>query len=254
MVVAGTIDVWNALVLIVTTFALGGEFAAWRRRRPFRLRAAAPVRVYEAVIGAVRVRVVLTGIGQRAATAAAAAVFADRPDVCISAGWAGALCEPLRASDVVAPADVRGADGRTIEADPSLLALAVRCGAMAIGTLYSAPDIVVTAAQKRQLSVLAEAVDMESSTILEESRRRGVAAVAIRAISDLASMDLPVDLNQALRADGRVSVVRTILAVARRPRAIPGLVRLAADSRRAARALATVLDAYVERASCHQRS
>jgi adenosylhomocysteine nucleosidase len=116
-----------------------------------------------------------------------------------------------------------------------------------IGTLHSAPDIVVTAAQKGRLSVFAEAVDMESSTILAESRHRGIAAVAIRVICDPASMDLPLDLNQVLSTDGRVSAARTILAVAGRPRAIPGLVRLMADSRRAARALATFLDEYVER-------
>src|SRR4029453_18005287 len=70
MVVAATTDVRKVLVLIVTTFALGGEFAAWRRLRPFRLRTAASVRVYEAVIGAVRVRVVLTRTGQAAAAGA----------------------------------------------------------------------------------------------------------------------------------------------------------------------------------------
>jgi nucleoside phosphorylase len=248
------IDALDVLVLIVTTFAIGGEFAAWRRLRAFRRCAGGPVPVYEARIGSVRVRVVLTGIGQRAAAAAAAVVFAERPDVCIASGLAGGLSEPLRPSDVIAPDDVTGADGRTIDADPWLLALAVRCGAMAIGTLYSAPDIVVTAAEKRRLSALAEAVDMESLTILAESSRRGVAAVAIRAISDAASMDLPVDLNRVLDADGRVSLVRTISAVARRPRAIPGLVRLAAESRRAGAALATFLDGYVERAAWHPRS
>jgi adenosylhomocysteine nucleosidase len=244
---AGTTDVQDARVLIVTTFALAREFTAWRRLRPFRRDTATPVPVYEAMIGAARVRVVITGIGRRAAAAAAAEIFADCPDVCIAAGLAGGLGEPLRICDVVAPNDVLGADGVTIETDPGLLALAVGCGAVRIGTLHSAPDIVVTAAHKRRLSVFAEAVDMESSTILAESRHRGVAAVALRVICDPASMDLPLDLNHVLSADGRVSAARTMLAVAARPRAIPGLVRLMADSRRAAGALATFLDTYVER-------
>jgi adenosylhomocysteine nucleosidase len=239
-------------VLVVTTFALDGEFAAWRRLRPFRRCADGPVPAHETRIGGVRLRVVLTGIGQRAAKAAAATVFQDRPDVCIASGLAAGLSEALRAADVIAPHTVRGPDGRTIDADPSLLALAVRCGATAISTLYSAPKIVVTSDQKRQMSVVAEAVDMESTTILGESENRGVPGIAIRAISDPAMVDLPLDLNRLVTAQGGLSPVRAIGALARRPQAVPGLVRLGVEGRRAAVALSGFLDAFVEHAARRQ--
>jgi len=57
---------------------------------------------------------------------------------------------------------------------------------------------VVTAAQKRQLSAIAEAVDMESRTILGESQQRMSPDSLFGAISDTANVDLPLDLNRAV--------------------------------------------------------
>jgi adenosylhomocysteine nucleosidase len=190
--------------------------------------------------------VVRTGIGQRAASAAAAIAFQDRPDVCITSGVAAGVSELLHVGDVIAPAKVRGPDGRTIDPDSSLLALAVRCGARAINTLYSAPSVASTSEQKREMSVFADAVDMESATILRESHRRGIPGLAIRAISDPASVDVPIDVNRLLTTQGSLSAIRTIGVLARSPQAVPGLVRLGVEGRRAAVALSAFLDAYVK--------
>jgi adenosylhomocysteine nucleosidase len=237
---------WTRPVVVAATFALDAEFAPWRRRRPFRQCANQPVPVYETRIGDARLRVVLTGIGRRAATAAAAMVFQDRPDVCLASGLAGGLSQALRVADIIAAGRVRGPDGRTIDSDPRLLALAVGCGARAVSTLYSSDTIVVSGEQKRRLSVVADAVDMESTTILGECHDRGVPGIAIRAISDPASADLPLDFNSALTNQGRFSMVRMMGALARRPQAVAGLVRFGVESRRAAAALSLFLDAFVE--------
>src|SRR5215468_506301 len=150
-------------MLVVTTFALDSEFAPWRRLRPF-ARSDGPVPIYESRIGSTRVRVVLTGIGPHAATAALTAVFHDKPDVCIASGLAGGLSEALRVGDVIVPRLVNGPAGSSIACDPAALELALGCGAREIDALYSAPAIVVAAEQKRQLSAIANAVDMESRT------------------------------------------------------------------------------------------
>ena len=199
---------------------------------------------FETRVGGVRLRVVLTGIGQGAATAAVGTVFQDRPDVCIASGLAGGLNDALRVADIIAAGTARDRDGRSIDSDPRLLALAVRRGATAVN-ICSSPIVVVSAEQKRRMSVMADAVDMESTAILGESHRLGVPCIAIRAISDPATVDVPLDLNQTLTG-GRVSAFRLIAALARRPQAVPGLVRLGFDGRRAAAALAAFLDAYVE--------
>jgi adenosylhomocysteine nucleosidase len=193
----------------------------------------------------VHLRVVLTGIGQHAATAAVATALQDRPDVCIASGLAGGLNEALRVADIIAADRVRDRDGCRIDSDPRLLALAVGRGATAV-KLYSSPIVVVSADEKRRMSDVADAVDMESAAILGESHHMGIPCIAIRAISDPATVDVPLDFNRTLTDEGRFSSVRMIAALARRPQAVPGLVRLGVDGRRAAAALAAFLDAYVE--------
>jgi adenosylhomocysteine nucleosidase len=232
-------------MLVVTTFALDSEFAPWRRLRPFR-RSDSPLPIYESRIGSVRLRVVLTGIGPHA-TAAAAAVFRDTPDLCIALGLAGGLNEALRVADVVVPVRVSGPRGTPIVCDRSAHKLALDCGALRIDALYSAPAIVVTAAHKRQLSAIAEAVDMESRTILGESQQRNIPGLALRAISDTANVDLPLDLNRAISPQGHINRSRLLAALLRRPKALPGLVRLGVQGHRAATALSVVLDAYLVR-------
>jgi adenosylhomocysteine nucleosidase len=195
--------------------------------------------------GDLHVRVMLTGVGQRAATAAVDTVFQDRPDVCIASGLAGGLHEALRVAEIVASGSVRGRNGPSADIDPRLLALALSRGARSV-TLYSSPMIVVSAGEKRRMSGVADAVDMESAVILAESSRLGIPCIAIRAISDPSFLDLPFDLNQTLTELGRVSPVRTIAALVRRPHAVGRLVRIGLDGRRASMALAAFLDGYIE--------
>ena len=55
---------------ILVTFAVGTEFAAWRRQHDFRQVSHEPFAVYAAEIGGNTVRVLLTGVGANAAEAA----------------------------------------------------------------------------------------------------------------------------------------------------------------------------------------
>ena len=69
----------------------------------------------------------------------------------------------------------------------------------------------------------ADAVEMESFQILREARRSGIPAVAIRAISDGAGQDMPLDMNEIFTDDGQVSIPRVMAQVALHPSALPGL-------------------------------
>ena len=231
-------------MVVAVTFALHAEFAPWRRLRSFKRCADGRVPTYAAQTGDLRVRVILTGVGPRAATAAAETVFHDRPDVCIASGLAGGLHETLRVAEVVASGSVRGHDQPSVDIDPRLLALALSGGARSVA-LFSSPMIVVSAAEKRRMSEVADAVDMESAVILAESSRLAIPCIAIRAISDPSTVDLPIDINQTLTPLGRVSPARTIAALVRRPHAVWRLVRLGLDGRRAAMALGAFLDSYI---------
>jgi hypothetical protein len=63
----------------------------------------------------------------------------------------------------------------------------------------------------------------------------------LRAISDRADEDLPVDFNRFVRADATLNLPRLLLALARSPSRISGLWQLQRHCRQAAERLAAVL-------------
>ncbi len=229
---------------ILVTFAVRSEFAPWQRRRSF-LRLPGEWPVFEAMFGGAQVRVILTGMGQKHALDAAKRSLGYRPDICISTGLAGALRSGYRPGDLLAARLVSEVgEPVAVASHRELLATAVDCGARQIERLASSKTLVARAEQKRQLGKQAEAVDMESYTILAEAARCGVPAVAIRAVSDTADFDMPYDFERARDAQGQIRVMKVISQVLRRPAGLPDLLKLAHDSRFASRRLADFLDAF----------
>ena len=230
---------------ILVTFAVQAEFAPWRRRRNF-LRVPGDGPVFETNFGGARVRAVLTGMGQEHALEASKRFLAEKPEICISTGLAGALREGYRPGDILAARLVSEAgEPLAVASHRELLSTAVDCGARPIERLATSRTVVGRAEEKRQLANQAEAVEMESYFILAEAARHGVPAAAIRAVSDAADFDLPYDFEQSRDARGQIRVMGVVAQVLRRPAGLPGLVRLARDCRLASRRLADFLDAYV---------
>jgi len=230
---------------ILVTFAVRTEFAPWQRRRNF-MRLPGDCPVFEAMIGGARVRAILTGMGQDHALGAARDAFADRPDICISTGLAGSLRSGHRPGDILAARLVSEAgEPVAVASHRELLAVAVDCGARQIEYLATSKRLVTKAEQKRQLASQAEAVDMESYTILVEAARCGVPAIAVRSISDSVDFDMPYDFEQALDASGQVRTMGVLKQVLRKPFGLPALLKLAHDSSSASRRLAGFLDAFV---------
>jgi adenosylhomocysteine nucleosidase len=230
---------------ILVTFAVRAEFAPWQRRRNF-LRLPGGWPVFEAMFGGARVRAILTGMGQDHALNAAKRSLAYKPDICISTGLAGSLRSGYRPGDILAARLVSEVgEPVAVASHRELLSTAVDCGARQIERLATSRTLVARAEQKRLLGIEAEAVDMESYTILAEAARCGVPAVAIRAISDTVEFDMPYDFGRARDARGQIRVMGVVTQVLRRPSGLPDLMRLARDSRFASRRLAGFLDAYV---------
>jgi adenosylhomocysteine nucleosidase len=230
---------------VVVTFAVDSEFAPWRKSRPFRRdRNAAPAR-YEYSTGDLFVRVVLTGMGERLAGQAAKAALADGADLCISSGLAGGLQAGQRSGDIlVAQVVVKDHEPVAIASDPELIALASDCGARQVSRFVTSRVIVARSADKQLLGERADAVEMESLAVLGEAARRGVPAVAVRAIADTVDFDLPLDFSTASDPSGQIRASRVLGALAMRPQRLPALLRFARDCRRASQSLAAFLDAY----------
>ena len=232
---------------ILVTFAIGSEFAAWRRQHDFRQVAHDPYPVYVAEIEGSTVRVVLTGVGNEAAEAAVRWALSAPVDVCITSGFAGALNPEYVVGNVLSARVVLWAERElAVASDRELLSVARDAGARQADHFLTAAVMFDTPQQKMAYASEADAVDMESFVILAEAARHGVRAVALRAVSDAADSGLPYDFGRVLDARGQVRVGRLLLELARRPQRIPALLRLAHDCRSAASELADFLDAYVK--------
>ena len=243
---------------VLVTFAVDAEFAPWRKRHVFHRIDFDGLHLWRAKEGDHEITVLLTGIGEQAATRAMGLMLrmADEDkyfEVCISSGLAGALQQQLTLGDIIAPrmvrADFRHADVKSdsLAVDEELHRLALSEGAKATDCLLTSDQVLLTAKQKQECSVKAQSVDMESFEIVKEACAWGARSVVLRAISDSANEDLPVNFNLTLTKTSQISHTRVILQLLKNPRALPALLRFGKQSKRAADRLATYLDAYISK-------
>jgi nucleoside phosphorylase len=241
---------------VLVTFAVSEEFGPWQARHRF-----APVRpedptVFQARVGDAEVTALLTGIGPRIAKLSTGILLAGLEsehmfDLCISTGLAGALKPGYAAGDILAASSIAREEKNLLlprgelPAHPRCLELAGDCGARIVQRFRTSDHLILTACEKSLLAETADAVEMESFDILNEALSRGIPGIAIRAVGDSADEDLPLDFNQAVTPEGRISRGRIFTALLKRPMALPGLLRFARQSRDAAIALADYLDCYV---------
>jgi len=238
---------------VLVTFALPTEFASWRRRHPFsRMRAlpggkdGARCPLFRARAGELEIIVALTGMGPAQAQRAARYALQCAPDVCISSGLAGAVRARYQPGDVLAAVSVSEVRGKQVfSCEPSLVRQATACGARVVERFLTSPTVVATAAAKQALAEQGDAVEMESAGVLAAASAASIPAVAIRAISDGAEQDLPMDLSRVVSTKGSVRPVRLLGSLAAQPAALPGLLKLAGATRRAAAGLAEFLDRYI---------
>ncbi|MGH9690606.1 MAG: hypothetical protein ACRD4C_05870 [Candidatus Acidiferrales bacterium] len=239
---------------ILVTFALEAEFAPWRAMHRFRPATWGAASVQFAEIGGAEVGVILTGVGPRQAALEASRVAWGGPgslEFCVSAGLAGALRPEYRIAQVLAARAVMtenpqlGGESSVLDCSAALVSFAADCKATPVDRFYSANHVVATAPEKKRLGELADAVEMESFEILRRARTGGIPAIAIRAISDAADEDLPLDMNEIFTDEGQVSIPRVLGQVALHPSALPGLLKLGQKSKQAAESLAAFLNRYI---------
>lgn len=188
-------------------------------------------------IASTGVRLLLTGIGPvNARRACAAALDQGRPALVLSCGFAGGL-NPLLAVGTV----LFAADEGFAWADR--LRQAGACPAR----FHTTPRILTTAGEKRALWELsgADAAEMESAAIRELCHSRGVPSITLRAVSDAAAEDLPLDFNRLLTADQRFSCAKLWRELPKALARLPALLRLGRRSDLAARNLAVVITRIV---------
>jgi adenosylhomocysteine nucleosidase len=242
---------------VLVTFAVEAEFAAWRKLRVFNLIDYQGLKLRRTVIGTAEVTVLITGVGSEAAAQAMDLMMrmADKDqyfDVCVSSGLAGALCETLNVGDVIAPKELivelkHASQGvERLEVDEELRELALGRGAKNANCLFTTDEILVKASQKKSCASRAQSVDMESFEIVKAASAWGARSVVIRAISDAATEDMPINFNLTLSKQKEVSLSKVLLELAKNPLALPALIRFGKQSKRAGALLADFLENYLQ--------
>jgi len=176
-------------------------------------------------------RVVKSGPGFRAARAAVeAAIAEERPRLVVSAGTCGALDPTLAIGDVRMVTRIDSPIGEFFP-----LAL----GAVG-GVLRSQDRVAVTAADKRLLfEGGAQIVDMEAAAIATVCKAEALPFACLKAVSDLATEDLPLDFNLYRDEAGRFQHARIAFAGIMK---ISDLMRLQQQSKLAAKQLGEAIE------------
>lgn len=178
------------------------------------------------------VSVLVTGMGRVNAGTELANFLRLHSVACVfTCGFAGALISDLAIGQVI------------YETADAPLREKLELAGVKAARMVCADRIAVTVADKSALrkSTGADAVEMESGAIQALCRERGIRCATVRAISDLASEDLPLDFNRLSRKDRSLDYTKLALEVIKRPGKISGLRRLQQHARLAAEKLADVL-------------
>ena len=233
---------------ILVTFAVEAEFAPWRRLRRFQKSDACGTDCFSTKIDDNEIDVLLTGIGCRRAWLEAIKVLWNGDvDICISSGLAGGLRDGHRLGEILVAENVLASKrDQAIQCNPVLVESAAATGAKKVKAFYTADHVILRSSDKRNLSVFADAVEMESGEILLEAAAFGAKVAAIRSISDTVDEDLPLDFNRVTDDSGDVSMKRILGEIVSAPSSIPALVRFGQQSKGAAESLAAFLEKYLQ--------
>lgn len=200
--------------------------------------------------------IVEAGMGfHNAATAAEDLIREAHPDMIISAGFCGGVSAELRVGDVVVATDLTIVSDNGRESVPVEISAASRNfvvrqtakGRRVFGALFASTTSIMP---KSRLALMLPAdsctvVEMESAAIAIVAVENNIPFGGIRAVSDPLDEELGFSLDEFCDPQMRVRIPRVLLTIARKPRIIPQLIRLARNSRVAAASLSQAMERFL---------
>lgn len=207
--------------MIAVAFALEFESAFFRAKHDPRLRLAIWL---------------LGAMGSGAAVVLEKKLAEVRPELVISAGFAGGLQTEIGVGDLVLGRNY--SDARIVER----LVLSDRWH---IGDVHTCERILETVADKRRLGTETGglAADLETRHMADVCRRRGVPMLSVRCISDAVEDPMPVPAETLLNpVTGRPEPLQLFKHLVTNPGSVPGFNRLLKNAKIAQAHLASGLD------------
>jgi nucleoside phosphorylase len=235
--------------------ALPEEAAALRRRlHDVSELEGLPCAALAAQLGAARIVLAVTGMGERNAQRGLSALL-SRVSVqrLLVIGVSGALSHGLSPGALLVGEHVVSEAGEVHHPDPALLQLAREAAPARPAVLVSASQIADSPHAKQRLWQLPSvapadaAVDLESATFAAVAAARGVPWLCLRAISDGAEESLPSLLNGCRERGGGIRRGAVALRLLADPRPLPALLELRRRVRRASRVLGQAVELVLQR-------
>ena len=194
----------------------------------------------------IRIAMVESGLGSaRARWATAALLDAHAPRWIVSTGFCGALVPNMQIGQIVVSNEVTNMDRDDLAIDIGMTSDASR--GLYVGRTLTVEKMIRTIAEKRALAEQSKAiaVDMETHAIAVLCRERKTRFLAVRAITDDLSSDLPAEVLSLVGETGAVRIGAAIGALWKRPTSYRDMWRLREHAMLAAERLADFLDGVV---------
>lgn len=241
--------------LIGIVVALAEERVALvKRLKQVKRRVVDGIPLYGGILEDRQVCVVEGGMGTAAAIRATRLLLAEtRPCLVLSAGFCGAIRSGPQVADLVISKRLLVLDGQGQHeiSQPGAELTAARLSAELQhrgirtwqGSFITASGIITkaTVAETLPADLPTPVLEMESAAVARAAMAAGVPFLGLRAISDDAAEELDFSLDELTDNQLRISILRVLLTCLKKPRIIPQLARLAANSGKAGKNLGSAL-------------
>jgi adenosylhomocysteine nucleosidase len=198
--------------------------------------------VYYASYNAIEIAVVITSVGGANALSALESIFMEfHPDAVLSTGYGGALYPGAEEGELVwafdcltfsEKGDMISISNQSEGEMYTKLAASVtmkKGTVFTVGSLTEKKDII----RRLPAGAVNPVCDMETFPLAQYCQDNGIRFFSVRAISDLANQNIPLEVADIVDTAGHPNIGRAIKVVLLNPRLLPLLVRLARSSRKA---------------------
>lgn len=214
--------------------------------------------LYDGLLQGRRLCIAEGGMGSAAAARAARLLLsAEQPVLLVSAGFCGAVHAGAQVADLVLCKRLFALDQQGIH-EVALPGSDLGCARLSAtlqhyGLRIWQGSFITTQRVESKLNIAAllpmglptPVLEMESAAVAQVAAETGLPFLGLRSISDAADEELGFSLDELTDNSFQISIPRVLLTCLKKPRIIPQLARLAANSGRAAKSLGAALQQIV---------
>jgi adenosylhomocysteine nucleosidase len=226
-------------LMIAVTFALPAESSAFLRHLSNKSRSdRVGIRTIRGKIDDRTIEVLHTGVGEKACRQRMASFLQDRQfDCLISAGFAGALNDKLRAGDLLLAENFSSVELNETRLDLGRLPVH-RANLLTVSSIIDS----IEERQKIAQTTGAAAIDMETEFIARACAEHGIPLLSLRVVSDTPREPLPGPSKILFDVERqRTDAMKLSLHLLRHPTAVPQLIAFAKRIARAREKLTKAL-------------